>query len=244
MSEGGRRTATALVVQHTAGGGPGRWEGWLRQGGLGLDVVRAYEGEPLPAELTHDALIVLGGGYLPDDDARAPWLAATRALAGQALDREVPTFGICLGGQLLARVGGGEVQGAYGAPEFGSTALRLRAEAARDPLFHGLPDRPTAIENHVDRIVRLPAGAHWLAESAACPYQAFRLGDRAWGVQFHPEAGADRIRDWDSDRLARYGVDRDDLHRRAHGDEPAATAVWRRVAHRFAAYTKGRAGGA
>lgn len=226
--------ASALVVQHGPKGGPGRWEGWLTEGGLALDVVPAYTGAPLPERLGHQALIVLGGAYLPDDDARAPWLAPTRALVRQALDGGVPVFGICLGGQMLAQVAGGTVRGAYGEPEFGSTALTLRAEAASDPLFQRLPARPTAIENHVDRITELPAGAHWLAESDRCPYQAFRLGEKAWGVQFHPESSADRIPDWSTERLKRYGVHRDELHRAAERDDAEAAAVWRRVALRFA----------
>ncbi|MGQ4510785.1 glutamine amidotransferase-related protein [Streptomyces sp. DW26H14] len=224
----------ALVVQHGPDGGPGRWADWLAQGGLELDVVAAYSGTPLPSALDHRALIVLGGGYLPDDDTRAPWLAPTRALVREALDRDVPVFGICLGGQMLAQVAGGTVRGAHGEPEFGSTPLTLRAEAADDPLFAGLPAHPTAIENHVDRITGLPPGAQWLARSEHCPYQAFRVGARAWGVQFHPEATADRIRHWSEERLGRYGVDRGRLHRAALRDEAASGAVWQQVALRFA----------
>ncbi|MBP0457877.1 type 1 glutamine amidotransferase [Streptomyces montanisoli] len=227
--------AKALVVQHGPGSGPGRWAGWLAEGGLALDVVAAYEGDPLPASLDHQALIVLGGGYLPDDDARAPWLAPTRALVREALDRDIPLFGICLGGQMLAQVAGGAVRGEYGEPEFGSTPLTLRPEAADDPLFAGLPARPSAIENHVDRITELPPGARWLALSEHCPYQAFRLGSRAWGVQFHPEAEADRIQGWSTERLGRYGRDRAELHAAAVRNEAAESAVWRQVAARFAA---------
>ncbi|WP_069467501.1 type 1 glutamine amidotransferase, partial [Actinacidiphila rubida] len=201
------------------------------------------EGAALPADLDgHAALIVLGGGYLPDDDVRAPWLAATRALVGEALATGTPVFGICLGGQMLAQVAGGAVKGSHGAPEFGSTALRLRDAAAGDPLFAGLPGTPTAIENHVDRITELPPGAHWLVESEACPYQAFRLDSApAWGVQFHPETTAERIRHWDPERLAPHGVDRDDLHRAATENEPAAAQVWHTVALRFAAHAVGTA---
>jgi GMP synthase (glutamine-hydrolysing) len=228
--------ATALVVQNTPTGGPGRWEGWLAEGGLAVDVVRAYDGEPLPERLRprHQALVVLGGGYLPDDDERAPWLARTRELVGEALATGVPVFGICLGGQLLAQVAGGAVRGEHGRPEFGSTELTLRQEASTDPLFAELPEQPRAIENHVDAITALPPGASWLAQTDACPYQAFRLGESAWGVQFHPEAAADRISGWNTDRLTRYGADRDRLHRVALDTDAASAEVWRRVALRFA----------
>ncbi|WP_049564032.1 type 1 glutamine amidotransferase [Streptomyces sp. SBT349] len=234
------RRTEALVIQHMAAGGPGRWAGWLAEGGLDLRVVRAYAGEPLPGRLDHAALLVLGGAYLPDDDERAPWLAPARRLVRDALDREIPMVGICLGGQMLASVAGGAVRAEHGEPEFGSTRLTLRGEAAEDPLFRRLPPRPVAIENHVDAIVRLPEGARWLAESDRCPYQAFRVGEAAWGVQFHPESDPERIAQWSAGRLARHGVDREALHRRAVADDPALVEVWREVALRFAAFAARR----
>lgn len=224
-----------LAVQNTPRGGPGRIGDWLAQAGLGLDVVHGYGGEAVPSRLTHAALVVLGGGYLPDDDSRAPWLAPTRRLVYQALSERIPFLGICLGGQMLAHVAGGRVAAEHGTPELGSTPLTLRAETADDPLFHGLPERVTAIERHKDAITALPAGSAWLAESDRCPYQAFRVGERAWGVQFHPETTPDRLLDWDAASLAEQGLDREELHRRAAGDAPSATPVWREVTHRFAA---------
>ncbi len=187
--------------------------------------------------------MVLGGGYLPDDDVRAPWLAPTRALVAEALERGAPVFGICLGGQLLAQVAGGTVRGEHGAPEFGSTPLTLRPEAGDDPLLSGLPRRVTAVEHHVDAVTALPPGAAWLMESERCPYQAFRVGDRAWGVQFHPEADAARVRSWNPERIRARGLDPVALARRAERDEPAARAVWHEVARRFAAVLRGRDGG-
>ncbi len=233
---GGTATAaTALVIRNGPGDGPGRWKGWLEERGVAVRVVPAHEGAPLPGRLEHQALVVLGGCYLPDDDARAPWLPATRTLVRQALAGRTPFFGICLGGQMLAQVAGGEVRGEYGTPEFGSTRLGLRPEAGDDPLFQGLPAHPRAIENHVDAVTALPPGAHWLAHSDDCPYQAFRVGPSAWGTQFHPEATAAGVLRWDPVRLSRHGAPAPEvLHARALRDEPATTAVWRTVAHRFA----------
>ncbi|MGV9392031.1 type 1 glutamine amidotransferase [Streptomyces olivaceus] len=228
-----------LVVQNHAGGGPGRFGAWLASEGVSLDVLHAYAGAPLPRRSAYDGVLVLGGGFLPDDDARAPWLAPTRALVADAVERGTPVFGICLGGQLLARVAGGTVRGEHGAPEFGSTPLSLRPEAGDDPLFRDLPGRVTAVEHHVDAVTALPPGAAWLMTSEGCPYQAFRVGERAWGVQFHPEAGADRVRSWDAERLRARGLDPVELADRAARDEPAAEAVWRRVARRFAAVVTG-----
>ncbi|MFR9675131.1 type 1 glutamine amidotransferase [Streptomyces sp. TR06-5] len=235
-----------LVVQNGPDGGPGRFGAWLVEEGLALDVVHGYDDSSpgVPERLTHQALLVLGGGFLPDEDDRAPWLAPTRKLAAQALASGVPYFGICLGGQLLAHVAGGTVRGEHGAPEVGSTTLSMREEAASDHLFGGLPEQVTAIQNHVDTITALPSGSPWLMQSERCPYQAFRVGQRAWGVQFHPEAAAAQTRRWTAERLHRLGFEPQEVHRRAEADEPAAAAVWREVARRFAGVVHGAAGAA
>lgn len=231
-----------LAVQNTPGGGPGRLGEWLSEEGLELDVVHAYDGDPLPENLVrHQAVLFLGGGYMPDADERAPWLVPGRALMDEALRTGVPVLGVCLGAQLLAYVAGGTVEAEHGAPEAGSTPLTLRAEAASDPLFHELPTRVNAVEHRVDAITDLPPGANWLAESERCPIQAFRVGEHAWGVQFHPEATPARIRCWDADYLHEQGFDRDELVRTAERHEPASRATWHEVTRRFATFVKSRA---
>ncbi|GGO51420.1 aminotransferase [Streptomyces daqingensis] len=232
-----------LVVQNTPRGGPGRLGEWLAEHGLGLDVVHAYDGSPLPPDLGgHHALLFLGGGYMPDADERAPWLAPGRALVAEALRTGVPVLGVCLGAQLLAHVAGGTVQAEHGEPESGSTPVTLRAEAAGDPLFQGLPAELNAIEHRVDAITELPPGAVWLAQSERCPVQAFRTGDHAWGVQFHPEATPEHISQWDGEALRRQGFDQAELVRTAQLDEPASTAAWYELARRFAVFVESAAG--
>ncbi|MFD6418314.1 type 1 glutamine amidotransferase [Streptomyces sp. NPDC060194] len=226
---------TVLVVQNTVRGGPGRLAGWWEEEGLAVEVVRPYAGEALPGRLAGRPLVVMGGGFMPDDDGRAPWLAPVRRLVGEAVAEGTPMLGICLGGQLLAQVAGGTVRARHGTPEYGSVALRLRPECAQDPLFAGLGTAVTAVERHVDAITVLPPGAVWLADNEACPYQAFRVGPRAWGLQFHPEATAADVAAWDRDRLAALGLDPAALTARATAHAPRATPVWSTLTRRFAA---------
>lgn len=182
-----------------------------------------------------DAVVLLGGGLLPDDDERAPWLAAERELTRSAVARGVPLLGICLGAQVLAAVAGGVVRGDHGRPERGSCRVSLLPEAKADPLFDGLPEQLRFIQNHRDQITELPPDAVRLAASDACPIQAFRVRERAWGVQFHPEAGADRLDRWDEAALADAGLDLRVLRAEAERAEPESSQHARRLASNFAA---------
>jgi GMP synthase-like glutamine amidotransferase len=131
-------------------------------------------------------------------------------------------------------VAGGTVRAHHGAPESGSVPIHLRADAHSDALFSTLPATTTAIANHVDAITELPPNATWLARNDQCPYQGFRVGDAAWGVQFHPEADAARVRRWDPDQLRAKGFDPEQVYARALADEPASAAAWQAFTQRFA----------
>lgn len=230
----------AIVVQNTPRGGPRRLGRWWAEDGLDLDIVHGYDGHPVPTSATgYDAVVVLGGGYMPDDDARAPWLAPTRDLVRSALDADLPVLGICLGGQMLAHVSGGVVQADAGAPEVGSTPITIRPDADHDALFGHLPREVTAVENHVDVIEKLPADAVWLASSQRCPHQAFRVGRAAWGLQFHPETSADDVQGWGPASTTSRGFDLDEVKRRTHAADPVAAPLWRDMAARFAAVVAG-----
>jgi GMP synthase-like glutamine amidotransferase len=104
-----------------------------------------------------------------------------------------PLLGICLGGQLLADVAGGVVSSNC-CGEKGLVDVNLTVTGAADPLFAGIDRRFRAFQWHNDSFT-IPPGATHLATSAACPGQAFRLGN-AWGVQFHPEVDSDIVAAW------------------------------------------------
>lgn len=226
--------ARVLVIINSKSSLLRRFEDWWTEDGLELHQVSAHEGEALPDLDGHDALVMLGGGLMPDDDENYPWLAKERELAVTAVERGLPTLGICLGAQLLAYATGGEVRAQHGLPESGSTELTRRPEADGDPLFDALEDTFTAIEHRKDMITALPSEAVWLASSERCPIQGFRVGERAWGTQFHPEVAAHRLTQWNRDSLVEQGYDPDEVVRRAAADEPAAEQRWRSFATRFA----------
>lgn len=237
----GMSAPRVIVVQNTPHGGPRRLGDWLSEDGLDLEVVHGYDGGAIPTSATgYDALVVLGGGYMPDDDTGAPWLAPTRDLMRSALDADLPVLGICLGGQMLAHVTGGAVRADAGAPEVGSTAITLRPEADDDALFGDLPRDITAVENHVDVIEKLPPEAVWLASSQLCPIQAFRVGRAAWGLQFHPETSADNVEEWGPEGMAGRGFDPTEVKQRTRAADPVAAPHWRRMTSRFAAVVAGR----
>jgi GMP synthase (glutamine-hydrolysing) len=98
-------------------------------------------------------------------------------------------------------------------PEIGWFEVELTPAGTRDPVLGRLPERFSAYEWH-SYAVDLPAGAVELARSPACP-QAFRLGDGAWAVQFHPEVTPEIVREWALD----YESDPDAVRL---GVEPAA----------------------
>ena len=224
-----------LVVQHSPTEDPGLLGGWLAEAGMALDVVAAYDGVPVPRDLRgHDALLVLGGAMAAWDDERAPWLPATRALLRTAVAGGVPTLGVCLGSQLLALACGGRVERGAAGPEHGGCQVVIdRGPAAADPLFAGLPADPQGrlevVQWHSDTVTELPAGATLLASSAAYPVQAFRVGDRAWGLQFHIETTAGMVERWARDD----GVPLDPA------SLPDLADAWRPFAARFAQLAAG-----
>jgi GMP synthase-like glutamine amidotransferase len=222
-----------LIIENDRGSGPGRLLDWLDERGIAPVVVHAWNGESVPTGIgDHAALIMLGGGMLPDEDERSPWLPSERELLRDAHDR-VPVLGICLGGQLLAHTFGGEVQGKYGLPEKGVTSLTVLPAAAEDPLLADLPSTVRAVESHQDQITRLPEDAVLLMSSERCPNQMLRLGDRSWGVQFHPEVTADRVRRWNPERLRSMGFDPDTVVADAERYAEELEKTWSAVFGRF-----------
>lgn len=144
-----------------------------------------YRGEPALSVDQFDGLILLGGPMSVNDESRYPWLADEKELVRRAIHAGKRVLGICLGAQLIANALGSRVyRNAH--REIGWHPVERTPEAAENPLGALLPGRFEAFHWHGETF-DLPDGAVHLARSQACSNQAFAIGDRVLGIQFHLE---------------------------------------------------------
>jgi GMP synthase (glutamine-hydrolysing) len=152
--------------------------------------VPADTGTP-PAADAYDAVLLFGGAMHVDQEAHHPWLSTEEQYVRDLLDREVPLLGVCLGAQMVAKAAGARV-GPAARPEIGWYEVELTN--GDDPVLGVLPGRFRAFQWHFYAF-DVPGGGAELARSPVCP-QAFRLGERAWAVQFHPEVTLEIVAGW------------------------------------------------
>jgi GMP synthase (glutamine-hydrolysing) len=222
---------TVLIVQHQPDSGPGALEVPLRTAGIDLDFWFPPD-EPRPSLDGISGVISLGGLAAPTDTDEAPWLDDERALIREALDRTTPFLGVCLGGQLLALETGGDVERSS---EHGWTAVDPLPAMRDDPVLAAL-DAPCNVFQWHDWAFRTPPDGSLLARSASVE-QAFRVGERAWGVQFHLELTLAIATQWmvvSRQTLIEHAVDPDVLRGETADREGEWLARATRVAARFA----------
>jgi GMP synthase-like glutamine amidotransferase len=233
---------TALVIENDPSDDLRRLGEWLTEAELQLTVVRPHAGDALPETLDdYLALIVLGGDQSAYANAAgepgAPWFPAVEGLLRKAVRNHVPTLGVCLGGQLLAVAHGGLVERSTSGPEIGPALIGRRDAADKDPLFKYVPLLPDVVQWHNDEITELPIGAVLLAASTRFAHQAFRLGDRAWGLQFHIECDTEMIAGWarsDAALLDDLGYDAEAVIAATADVLADVEEVWQPFAARFA----------
>jgi GMP synthase-like glutamine amidotransferase len=171
----------------------------LADSGVDVAVIRLDLSEPLPDLAGLGGLVVMGGPMGVHDVDDHPWLGSERELIREAVDNGTPVLGVCLGSQLLAAALGAEVTTGP-IEEVGPGQVELTAEGRRDPVlgpeYHGLSGTAVpCVHWHRDTFT-LPSGAVHLAATRAFPHQAFRFGDRAYGLQFHVEVDEQLARAW------------------------------------------------
>ncbi len=182
----------------------GDFEDWVRRG-LGdvqcpVTVVNAEGGEALPDTKLCAGVVVTGSHAMVTDNL--PWSIAIERWIMELIAAKVPFLGICYGHQLLGRAAGGEVGYHPRGREVGTVFIEPTPEGERDPLFDGIPARFAAHVTHAQSVLRLPEGAVRLAFNDFEPHHAFRVGESAWGVQFHPEYTREIMQTYAQDEVA------------------------------------------
>ena len=172
-------------IRQQEGDLPQWFQAALSHTGQGMDVVRVFEGEPLPPPGSHRAAIITGSWSMVTD--RLDWSEATAQWIREAMAIDMPIFGVCYGHQLMAHALGGTVGYHPQGIEIGCLPVHFRAGAQADPLVGALPPRFNALLTHQQTVLAPPDGAQVLAGSAHDPHQIIRYGSNALSTQFHPE---------------------------------------------------------
>ncbi|WP_347557841.1 gamma-glutamyl-gamma-aminobutyrate hydrolase family protein [Robbsia sp. KACC 23696] len=179
------------VLQHVPFEGLGNMADWLEARNATVSWSRLHAMPALPARADFDLIIALGGPMSVNDEAIYPWLSAEKRFIADAIAQGTPVLGICLGAQLIAAATGARV---YVGPEKeigwhplrGVPASSDRADTAPAATRFVFPASSTVFHWHGETF-DLPEGAHRLAETSIYPHQAFQLGERTIGLQFHLE---------------------------------------------------------
>ncbi|MGO9115946.1 MAG: type 1 glutamine amidotransferase [Thermoguttaceae bacterium] len=156
---------------------------WAHERGHRLTRTRLDLDPSLPEPKDLDWLVVMGGPMNVDEHAIYPWLVREKEFIRRTIDRGIPVLGVCLGGQLISSVLGGQVT-KNRQKEIGWFPVTFTSEAARLPVFARFPPQVPAFHWHGDTF-SIPPAAIRLAASDGCDNQAFQYGRRVVALQFH-----------------------------------------------------------
>jgi len=171
------------VLQHVPFEGLGCIEPWLQQRKAAVSFTRFFERDPLPQSAAIDIVIALGGPMSVNDEDQQAWLGAEKRFLADAVREGKAVLGICLGAQLIASSLGARV---YPGPQKEIGWFPVMGQGASPGAFV-FPESIEAFHWHGETF-ELPAGARLLASSQAFTHQAFQVGNRVIGLQFHLEA--------------------------------------------------------
>jgi GMP synthase (glutamine-hydrolysing) len=233
--------AKIWVLQHHPVENLGLIANSLEEAALAWQYVRVFDGAAIPKDMNGaGGLIVMGGPESVYRFDRYPYLRDEIRLIESALHENKPILGVCLGAQLLAAALGATVRRGD-AREIGWYPVSLAQAASDDRLMRGLPSEFMAAHWHSD-VFELPEGAVALASSEKTAVQAFRFGDKAYGILFHAEISAERLNkmvgEFGED-LKRVGVDGDSFVARAADYLPELGAIGGTIYSRWAAPIQG-----
>jgi GMP synthase (glutamine-hydrolysing) len=194
-----------IVVQHTPTEGPGLLSGVIDGAGAKMTVIRLDLGDVLPDPTGVAGAVVMGGPMGVYDTSDHPWLVSEKNWLAGAVEAGLPVLGVCLGSQLLAAALGATVTTGE-TPEIGIGRVTLGREGRADPLLGPEGDGLPVVHWHGDTFA-IPDGAVHLASSDRYENQAFRYGERVYGLQFHLEVDDEVAAGWRPDLPAGISLD-------------------------------------
>jgi GMP synthase-like glutamine amidotransferase len=183
-----------LIIKHIENEGPGLIEYRLMQQRIPYQILDLEMDARLPKINGLSHLIFLGGPMNVYEEDRYPFLRDEDLFIKEAIQRGKAILGVCLGAQLIAKALGAKV---FKAPvkEIGWYDVTLTKMGSQDPLFSGLPRTFPVFQWHEDTF-EIPNRARLIATSSPISHQAFRYGERVYGLQFHLEVTEQMIREW------------------------------------------------
>ncbi len=209
----------------------GDFEDWIIAG-AGLKspevlTINVEKDEPLPTAGELSGVIITGSHAMVTE--HRPWSEKTAVWLASAVGK-IPVLGICYGHQLLGYALGGKVADNPAGREMGMVDIRFSAAATEDALLGEFSSGIKAPVSHKQSLIELPPSAVHLASSTREPNQAFRHGDSAWGLQFHPEFDIDISNayiDYCHDLLVDEGQIPGEIKKSCH-DSDSGTAILQR----------------
>jgi GMP synthase-like glutamine amidotransferase len=173
--------------------GPGHFATFLERQRLPWKLVKLDDGEPVPASSEASAGLAFMGGPMSAND-ELPWTPGVLALMRDAVQRDVPVIGHCLGGQLLSRALGGVVS-VNPVKEIGWNRVQVDDSLRAKEWFGDGVTGFTTFQWHGETFT-IPPGGERILTGAHCPNQAFVVGDRHLGLQCHVEMTPEMIASW------------------------------------------------
>lgn len=192
-----------------------------------VEIINVQAGAPLPVLDDPRAVVITGSHSMVTD--REDWSERTARWVRDAVAADWPVLGICYGHQLLAHACGGVVGPGV---EIGCAEATRTQASVDDPLLGGLPAHFITMNGHQQAVQQLPQTATLLATTARDPHHAYRIGRRAWGVQWHPELTVEILETYIRNHREALDVQGLDVHavRAALVDTPVARTILPRFA--------------
>jgi GMP synthase (glutamine-hydrolysing) len=183
-----------LIVQHASHENPATFLRALEAQNILTQIIYPFRGDPYPNLREISGIVSLGGPMGANDESHHPWIKNECELLKATVGEKIPTVGICLGGQLVAKALGAKVEKNKSA-EVGWFPIELTSAGKDDPIMSSSGPAPTVYHWHADTF-HLPKNAVLLSKSQLCDHQAYKIDKHVYGFQFHPEADHLLVHGW------------------------------------------------